>query len=415
MSKHVLMIAYHYPPILVSSGVHRTAAFARYLPEFGWSPIVLTAHPRAYQRCDPNYRGDPPGVVVRRAFALDTARHLSLGGHYLRALALPDRWVSWWLGAVASGLALIRRYRPRVIWSTYPIATAHLIGLTLQRLTGLPWVADFRDPMTDEGHPADPSVRKAYLKIERATLSRASRSVFTTEDSLFLYTRRYPRLSPGGWSVIANGYDEEAFARAEKRPPEALSECARKPPVVLVHSGLLYRSERNPEPFFAALAKLRKHGRFHPGNLRIVLRASGDESYYATRLRELNIEDMVSLEAAIPYEAAIREMLSADGLLLFQASNCNHQIPAKVYEYLRARRPILALTDPRGNTAALIEESRSGLIAAIDDEGEIANKLVQFIESIQRGDAPVAAPEAVERHSRKNKALEVARLLSDLS
>src|SRR5438132_13514328 len=146
--KKVLMIAFHFPPYSGGSGIHRTLKFTRYLPEFGWQPIVLTASRQAYgARAKDDYQ-IPKGVEVARAFALDTKRHLSLRGKYFQSLALPDQWVTWWPGAVALGCNLIRKHRPDVIWSTYPIATAHLIGLTLYRLIGIPWVAYIRDPWT---------------------------------------------------------------------------------------------------------------------------------------------------------------------------------------------------------------------------------------------------------------------------
>src|SRR4051812_8923822 len=148
MTKRILLVAYHFPPVQGSSGLQRTLKFAQYLPSFGWQAAVLTAHPRAYEHVTADQVDDiPASTFVRRAFALDTARHLSIRGAYPRALALPDRWVSWWFGAVPAGLALIRRFKPDVIWSTFPIATAHLVGLTLAHLTRLPWVADFRDAM----------------------------------------------------------------------------------------------------------------------------------------------------------------------------------------------------------------------------------------------------------------------------
>src|SRR6185295_18814484 len=129
------MVAFHYPPFSGGSGIHRTLKFTQYLPEFGWQPVVLTASRQAY-RSQNGQRAIPQGIEIARAFALDTKRHLSFRGKYLQSLALPDQWVSWWPAAVARGLSLIRRHRPKVIWSTYPIATAHLIGLTLHRLTG---------------------------------------------------------------------------------------------------------------------------------------------------------------------------------------------------------------------------------------------------------------------------------------
>ena len=81
--RRLLMIAYHFPPLAGSSGIQRTLRFVRHLPAFGWQPLVLSAHPRAYERTSNDLTEDiPAGTVVRRAFALDTARHLSLGGRY---------------------------------------------------------------------------------------------------------------------------------------------------------------------------------------------------------------------------------------------------------------------------------------------------------------------------------------------
>lgn len=153
MGKRVLLIAYHFPPIRISSGIQRTLKFATYLQAFGWKPTVLTVHPRAYETVSDDQLSEVPGdIVVQRAFAMDTARHLAVRGRYMGSLALPDRWISWLPAAVWDGLRLIREQRPAVIWSTFPIATAHLIGGVLHWATGLPWIADFRDSMTEDDY-----------------------------------------------------------------------------------------------------------------------------------------------------------------------------------------------------------------------------------------------------------------------
>jgi hypothetical protein len=123
-------------------------------------------------------------MIVERAFALDASRQLAVRGRYPAFMARPDRWVSWWLGAVPKGLAMIRKYRPQAIWSTYPIATAHKIACTLQRLTGLPWIADFRDPMAQDGYPEDrktwQTVKLALKSSRTATRKRASKRSITS-------------------------------------------------------------------------------------------------------------------------------------------------------------------------------------------------------------------------------------------
>lgn len=179
--KRILMIAYHFPPLAGSSGIQRTLRFVRHLPHFGWQPLVLTANARAYERTSTDLLADvPAGTVVHRAFALDTARHLALGGRYIASMARPDRWISWKIDAVRAGLRMIKTYRPDAIWSTYPIATAHLIGAELHRRTGIPWLADFRDPMAQEGYPADPLTWQCFTDIEKEAVGLARFSVFTT-------------------------------------------------------------------------------------------------------------------------------------------------------------------------------------------------------------------------------------------
>lgn len=410
--RRALMIAYHFPPVQGSSGVQRTLKFAQYLPRFGWEPIVLTVTPRAYAETTTGQLNEiSPDLVVKRTFALDAARHLAIAGRYPRWCAVPDRWASWWLSAVPVGLHLIRQYRPTAIWSTYPIATAHLIGHSLHKASGLPWVADFRDSMTEENYPSDPTVRRAFLRIERRAVTAAARAVFTTPGAARMYAARYPDVAPSQWQIISNGYDEENFVQAEAalvRPPAG-------GPIVLVHSGLLYPSERDPSQFFAALRSLKRSGQVLPKKLKIILRATGHDESYRRRLAELGLDDLVYLEPAISYRDALAEMLSADGLLVFQAANCNHQVPAKIYEYLRARRPILALTDAGGDTAAVLRAAGIDTIVPLDSATAIETGLLRFLQQLRSGDAPIASETEVARHSRLAGTADFARLLDSIA
>jgi len=412
-SNEMLMVAFQYPPFQGSSGIQRTMKFVRYLPQFGWRPVVLTASPRAYPQVTTADREPATnGTQVTRAFALDAARHLAVRGAYLRWTALPDRWVSWWLGAVRAGLAIIYRRRPRVIWSTYPIATAHLIGLTLHRLTGIPWVADFRDPMTDDGYPEDRATLKAHQWIERQTVTHCARAVFTSPGALQMYAERYRNVPESRWAIIENGYDEQDFAAAEAGAGPRQETTG---PTVLVHSGVLYQSERDPNAFFSAVAELRQRGDISPANLRIVLRASGNESHYTTVLRRHRIEDIIALEPAHSHVQALREMRLADGLLVFQAANCNRQIPAKIYEYLRAGRPIFAMTDPQGDTAEALRAAGIDTIVSLDSSAQIALGLREFLGRVRRGDIALPKASDVERYSRRRRTEELAGLLDSLS
>lgn len=409
-----LLIAYHYPPVQVSSGLQRTLAMTQYLPEYGWQSHVLSAAPRAYEQISPDQIKDiPEDVPVTRAFAVDTARHLAIRGRYPDVMAMPDRWVSWWLGAVISGWRIIRKEKPAVIWSTYPIATAHLIGLTLCRLTGLPWVADFRDSMTEDTYPREGMRRKVFLWIERKTVRHCSRAVFTTPGAVRMYRERYPDIPSERWMLIPNGYNERIFAEVEATLPTAVA-SGQAGPAVLVHSGLVYPSERDPRPFFDALSALKKSGVISAQRLKVVLRATGHDAIFQPMLAERDIEDIVELAAGISYREALVEMLQADGLLLLQAANCNHQIPAKVYEYLRAQRPVFALTDSAGDTAATLLDAGIDTIAPLDDAQAIAGELLSFLEALDRGDAPLASQQSVVQSSRQYAAKVLASIFDGL-
>lgn len=415
-SKKVLMIAFHYPPMRGSSGIQRTLKFSQYLPEWGWNPILLSAHPRAYTNPGNDQIGEiPTHVPVCRAFALDTARHLSFRGRYANVMALPDRWVAWVLGAVPAGLRLIRRHRPQVLWSTYPIATAHLIAYVLQRLSGLPWVADLRDPMTDVGYPEHPVTRKVYLWIERHTVEHCTVAVCTTPGAIQTYRKRFPHLPAERFQLLENGYDEENFLAAEQHGATTSAARNADDPLVLLHSGVIYPSERNPVPMFAAMSALRHQGLIGPDTLRLILRATGHDDFLAELLATHDLQDMVTIAPHQPYLAALTEMLSVDALLVLQASNCNHQIPAKLYEYLRAGRPILALTDTAGDTAAILRACGIDTIAALDSKEEIMQALMRFTALVRTGTAPLAPAVTVTQHSRHARSAVLAQLLDDVA
>ncbi|MDB5895872.1 MAG: glycosyltransferase [Rhodoferax sp.] len=405
------MIAYHFPPLAGSSGIQRTLRFVQHLPSLGWQPIVLSADPRAYAQTSQDLMSEvPAGTEVCRAFALDTARHLNIKGRYMGWMARPDRWISWRFDAVRQGLRLIKEHRPDVIWSTYPIATAHVIAETLHRKTGIPWVADFRDPMAQEGYPADPVTWRSYQRIEESAMTGAQHAVFTTPGAAQMYRERYPQAS-ARIQVLENGYDEESFP-AQRTPSMPTGASDRTKPVVLLHSGIVYPSERDPTQLFAALQSLQHVGRLLPSDLRIRFRASVHDDLLTALAARHGVSDFIEMSPAIPYREALAEMQSVDALLVMQASNCNAQIPAKIYEYLRAGRPIIGLTDPIGDTAGVLKGAGIDAIARLDVTAEIEAMLPSFVASVREGQAALPTAEAVRRSSRRGRSEALVELLN---
>lgn len=328
---------------------------------------------------------------------MDAKRHLAIAGRYLNLTAIPDRWVSWFPFAMVDGWKIIKDFKPDLIWSTYPIATAHLIGLNLHRISGIPWIADCRDPMEYRyGTTVDLKVR-VYRRLERSVVSRASRLVFTTPGTARVYADRYGDVVAGKSHIVPNGYDDGNFEGAEAKPSRRNYPAST---TVLVHSGLLSPFERDPMPFFAALSRLKGDGVIGMDSLRVILRATENDEVYRQKLQDMGIADIVNLAPPIGYEDALREILDADGLLLFQGAECNRQIPAKAYEYMRTRRPILGVLDSRGDTADLLREAGIDALADISSADDIYLKLRTFLGAIATGTASVACEAAINRYSR---------------
>jgi len=415
MSKRVLMVTFQYPPFGGSSGLHRALSFSRELPKHGWQPLVLAPHQRAYQTISHDMvQKIPANVPVFKASAFDASRHFAIRGRYLGWMAMPDQWSSWWFSGVWTGLRMIRKYRPAAIWSSYPITTAHLIALTLHRLSGVPWVADFRDPMVYEAWPVEPTMRRVRQWAEKRIITHCTQAVFVTDSARDLYAERYSMVPESRFSVIANGYDEEAFADLDSGVIKT-SQMSDGKPMVLLHSGLLEQSDRDPTPFLEALASLRDRGIVKPGEVKVILRDSGSDEIYQPVIDRCRLGELVSLAPRIPYAEALTEMLSVDGLLVFQGSDCNRQIPAKIYEYIRARKPMLAMVDPAGETFRLLQQMGIYTTVRLDDKAAIEERLESYLQLLRSSSAPLPTEDDVRRHSRQWKAEELASLLDTLT
>jgi hypothetical protein len=148
--------------------------------------------------------------------------------------------------------------------------------------------------------------------------------------------------------------------------------------------------------------------------LKVVLRASGSEAAYTREIQRFALGGMVTLAPPIGNREALLEQAAADGLLLFQGSKFDLQIPAKVYEYLRIGQPIFALVGPNGDTATLLRESGGAVLVAADDVDAIAAGLLGFLHGLNEGAAPSPRPAAIARYSRRAGARQLASLLEQV-
>ena len=411
--KKVLMVAYHFPPCIGGSGVLRTLKFCKYLPEHGWEPTVLTVTPGAYELTGNEQIKDIPATIpVYRAFTIDAGRHLAFRGRYPRFAALPDRWGSWWVSGVLRGLKIIRENRPNVIWSTYPLATAHLLGLTLSQLTGIPWVADFRDWMTEDGYPENLIKRKCFVWIEREVVKHAQKLVFTTENTRDLYVQRYSELPLSRCEIIQNGFDENDFQVSEK---QGKVQCNDRAVLRLVHAGLLYPKERNPIYFLQAISRLKREGEISYNTIRVEFRGEGVQELCGSMIKQLDIEDLIFLLPSLPYQDSLLDCSRAGALLIFQGKEFNAQIPAKIYEYLYMHKPILALTHPLGATTKILKHCGGATILDMENSQAIYEALPKFLCDIRNGLHQFPKSQEVSLYSRWAQAKQLAQCLQSVN
>ncbi|MEO8188083.1 MAG: glycosyltransferase [Burkholderiaceae bacterium] len=411
MKRTALMLAFYFPPFAQSTGGQRVLSFVRHLPMHGWHPVVLTARERLFPEIDASSVSlIPPSTEIVRAGGLDAARHLSIGGRYPRWIAIPDRWATWALAACWQGLSVVRARSPHVLWATFPIPSALLAAITLQRLTKLPLVIDLRDPVVYEHWPVDRLSRRVYVWLERKAVSAASKVVLTTPGARQLYIERYPELPSARFCVIANGVDDDAV-----QFPTAAVRAQSGDRITLVHSGLMEVPDRDPSAFFAALGAMRDRGEIAPAQIQVILRATGRDDVYKRQIGELALRDFVRVESRVSHDAAVNEMCSASGLLLFQGHACNRQIPAKAYEYLACRRPIVGFCDPRGDTHDLLARQWNvPYMADMNQSHQIEQVLRTFLKDCCAGMAYVPSQALVAWHGRSHGAQELAALFDSI-
>jgi len=360
--RHAVFIAFHYPPEASSSGVLRTLKYSRYLGEYGWRVTVIAPTADAYSIVDEQLTQQIPDTVrVIRTRWLNTRTHLSIRGIYPALLALPDSWIGWLPWGVSAARRLLREDPAQLVYSTSPHATSHLIGLRVVKATGLPWVTDFRDPWIEEppepGAPSGPIYTGINRMLERKVIERSSHIVASTTHLRDQLRSRYPSVPSARISAILNGYDEADFG--ETLAPE--SHTSRQ--FVIVHAGSINAEFRDPRPLLQALAQSVANGVVDREKLCIRFIGGGDfadSKAMSDALASTGLGSQVTFVKRVPYEESLRELGGADLLLLLQASHdTTGLVPAKLYEYLRSQKPVLALVHP-GATSEVLATTGGG-------------------------------------------------------
>ena len=374
--RHALFIAFHFPPEAGSSGVLRTLKYVRYLDQYGWRVTVVAPRVDAYAATDAQLESQlPVSCCVVRTPYLNTKRHFALFGRYPALMALPDVWVGWYPWAVAAALRAHKADPIELVYSTSPHATAHLIARSIAARSGTPWVADFRDPWFEE--PPEPGAPQGFLfrtidkRLERSVVTSCSTVIASTSGLRDSLRKRYPAVPSNKFCAIFNGYDEADF--------QALDIAnSRGDRMNIVHAGNLNAEFRDPRPLFRALRRCADAGTIDLAHVRLRLIGSGafaDSEEMHTAINDFGLGNVVEIIARVPYAQSLQELADGDLLLLIQASSDTvNLVPAKLYEYLRAQRAVLALVQP-GATREVLETTGGGWVIAPEDERGLARVL----------------------------------------
>jgi len=396
--KHVLVIAYYFPP-LGGGGTLRTLKFVRYLPEFGWQPHLLTVRRPHHLVWDESLLQDiPANLPITATAAILPARFLRrITGHrpgmprdggkpWLRALAglknlaftcifIPDEYLGWLPAAVHAGKRLLKRNDFALIYSSGPPNSTHVIAWQLSRRTGLPWVADLRDLWDQYPDSYNPWRWHWRAKLddwlEKKVLGGATHLVAVSEEMRRHLLQKRVAARPEKITVITNGFDPVDFA--------ALPPPAHSPRFTVVHSGTLF-PWRSIRPFLAAWQRLP-----HPELLRLELLGIVPESD-CRAIQASGLATQIEIKAYLPYRETLRHLINADAslLLIGRQPHAANVLTSKLFDYIGAQRPILALGPP-GMARQLIEAENLGVALAEDDTPAIAAVLADWLKQKSLG------------------------------
>lgn len=383
MAKRCLFICYGYPPSSTPGAV-RVSRIVKRLPLQGWQPLVMTAGEQGLMRS--SGLADPlagePGSVIRVADPLAGAvkaaggsvnvvgQSPTLAVRLARTVLFPDRSAPW---AMRLRLArdAVRKAAPDVVVSTAPTLSTHLAARGLARAAGVPWIAEFRDPVSwlPEQDETGPWRRRALAAIERWVVENADATVTISEAFSEYFRSLYPAARI---HTVPNGIDFRPEAIEAALAARAARLAAKRPgdPLVLVHAGALYNGAREPGPLIAA-AKRAAEGSARPIRLRFI----GPDSHLAGKAAaELGASDLVEVVGAMDHAATVRETEQADVVvaLLHRDPVARIGIMSKFFDYAATGNPVLVVGEREAMLSRIVEDEGAGAAFAYDDTAGLA-------------------------------------------
>jgi glycosyltransferase involved in cell wall biosynthesis len=393
--KRLLMIVPFFPPV-AGGGVYRPLAFVRYMDKFGWQPTVITPHGGSFWITDDALlKSVPDNCEVRRTRALSGqsllgALRRSKGASQVRPsrrfgllrklgsmVLVPDTYIGWSPFAVREGREVLRKGGFDAIYSTSPPETSHLVGLKLHRISKLPWIADFRDPWMNRYlfPPPTPLHARWHDHLERKVCSNAN-VVVATRWHRELFETKYRAIRRP--ELISNGYDHHEFEPLSELRPSGDR-------VTILHAGMLTLN-RTAVPFLRALKLFLDNVPEAADRCRAVF-LGARESENDAEAQRLGLGGVVEFRDTAPHGESLKLERVSHILLLIKHVNpvYNGMVPGKLFEYIGAGRPILALT-PEGEASDIIRRLNRGEVVAQDDTAQIAERIELMFRKFARGE-----------------------------
>lgn len=372
--KRVLLVAYNFPPEPIA-GALRPGYLAKYLPVFGWQPTILThsiGTPAVSARV----------VHVGSASAMSSTKPSQRTGKtrplrtILRAIKefvlFPDEHAAWIPRAILRGLQLLHDDRYDAILSTALPASVHVVGGALSRLTGTPWIADYRDLWSQNPNfRRGPLSRMLHERVERTLVKRASH-VTTVSEALAAELRR---LHDRDVSAIENAFDPAEWDAIPNEPPTAFD---------LTYTGTMYAGLRSAHLLFAALRALRDMG--HPLAEHVHVHFYGRHNESALdEAREFGMDDRVLVHAVVPRMEAMQAQRRAAALLIFLSTDPStvSERGSKYLEYAGAHRPVLVFGPQQSALRQVVQDASMGWFSSDVDGAKKA--LIDLYERYRAG------------------------------
>jgi glycosyltransferase involved in cell wall biosynthesis len=417
----VLIIAYYFPPLGLS-GVQRTLKFAKYLPAHGWEPTVLTVEERGYFAKDKDMLRELEGlpVTIIRTPSLDPLHFFrkkglvnmpsALSWNILAKLSqsvfIPDNKIGWKRHAVEAAMAHIKEHPVDAIFATAPPYTDFLIGLEIKRRTGLPLIVDYRDAWLENPQHfyLTPLHKAMHHRLEQRVLRHADQIISINRPIKERIVKANDFLSHNDVTIISQGYDQADFEGVQRqRNPDGR--------LRILYAGSFYYN-RNPRAFFTALRQLTESEPVIARAIDVHFVGSNRDVDEAL-LREFNLEHTVTLHGYLPHRDTIQHLIDADVLLLVIGHGKGEDMMStgKLYEYLGARKPILACV-PEGAARQVLIKGGAAFIADPDDADAIAARIRTLFDLHKNDRLPAPSYEYVSQFERKTLTGRLASLLA---